>query len=52
VSYHIVNSITGKHIGPFTTELDTVFARNIGTAGWPDGRVLNEEEFERHLDDD
>ncbi len=48
-SWHIVSDITGKHIGPFTTELDCAFARSIATREWSTGIVMDRSRFYRHL---
>lgn len=47
--YHIVNSLTGKHIGPFTTITDAKLAAYIGSVGWVDGKIMDREEFNVHM---
>jgi hypothetical protein len=48
--YHIVNSRTGKHQGPFSSYLDACLARLIGGPGWDTGEIMNRFEFTAHLD--
>lgn len=48
--YHIINSVTGRHIGPFTTDIDAALARSIGTEGWPNAKTLNKKEFDEYLE--
>lgn len=47
--YHIVNTFSGKHVGPFTTELDCLMAKSIATPDWTNGKVLNQKDFEEHM---
>lgn len=49
--FHIVNALTGKHIGPFTTETDCILARNMASlsSGWATGKIMDDNEFEQHL---
>lgn len=43
----LVNQRTHKHIGPFTTRMDALFAMNIAADPWqPMGRA----EFDAHLE--
>ena len=48
--YHIVNALNGKHIGPFSTELDAMLAKQMTcNSGWSDGKILGRREFEINL---
>jgi hypothetical protein len=47
--WHIVNRLTGKHHGPFSSELDCVMARAIATPDWSTGIDMDREAFDRHL---
>jgi hypothetical protein len=47
--WHIVSRVTGKHHGPFNTELDCVMARAIATPDWSTGIDMDSEAFDRHL---
>lgn len=49
--WHIVNRMSGKHIGPFTTELDCWFARSIATPDWATGIDMDKATFDEHLAD-
>jgi hypothetical protein len=49
--YHLVNSVTSKHHGPFSTYLDAVLARYIGTVGWPQASIMDKDEFAAYLGD-
>lgn len=48
--YHLVNAVSGKHVGPFTTGLDAVMASQIAPWGerW---EAMNKAEFDRHLEE-
>lgn len=50
--FHIINRHSGKHLGPFSTEIDAALARSIDTMGlgWSNGDVLDRREFDNHLD--
>jgi hypothetical protein len=44
--YHLINSQTGKHLGPFSTYMDALLARTIGEGGWGGiAPILNKTEF-------
>jgi hypothetical protein len=48
--YHVVNSGTHKHLGPFTTEVDAALARSMSSEnGWQTGRTYNKREFNEYL---
>jgi len=47
--WHIVNRMTGKHHGPFSTEWDCAMARAIATPDWATGIDMDNEAFTRHL---
>lgn len=49
--FHIVNSRTGKHLGPFTTELDAAMAKTLDVidSGWFDGKTMDREQFKQHM---
>jgi hypothetical protein len=47
--WHIVNRLTGQHIGPFSTELDCALARSIAGPGWANGIDMNRKAFNKHL---
>ena len=49
--YYLINSVTGKHLGPFSTVLDAVFARTVDTydTGWLCAEVMNKAMFHEHL---
>jgi hypothetical protein len=44
--YHIVNKFVGKHLGPFTTQLDGILARTLAEdMSWRTAEVMNYEAF-------
>ncbi len=47
----MVSRITGKHVGPFSTELDASMARAIATSDWSTGVAMDREGFDAHLAD-
>lgn len=47
--WHIVSRVSGKHIGPFSTELDCSLARAIATPDWATGIDMDRDAFDRHL---
>ncbi|HVQ84671.1 MAG TPA: hypothetical protein VMS84_07955 [Mycobacterium sp.] len=48
--YHIVNKFVGKHLGPFTTELDGILARTLSDdMSWRSAEVMNYEAFKAWL---
>lgn len=49
--YYIINTHTGKHLGPFSTETDAALAKSIArvSSGWKNGKVLGRKEFDEHL---
>lgn len=47
--WHIVSRHTGRHAGPFTTELDCAMARSIATDEWRDGIDMDDKAFTMHL---
>lgn len=50
--YHIVNALSHKHLGPFSSELDCVLARTIDVfgLGWLTAEVMDKDQFDAHLD--
>lgn len=48
--YHVVNELTGKHLGPFTTKVDASLARAMSSSdSWARGRDYNKREFDEYL---
>lgn len=47
--WHLVNQVTGKHCGPFSTELDAQMARSIATGSWHNAIAMDRETFDAHL---
>lgn len=47
--WHIVSRVTGKHLGPFSTEMDCVLARAMGHPDWASGIDMDRATFDRHL---
>jgi hypothetical protein len=48
--YHIVNKFAGKHLGPFTTELDGILARTLADdMKWRTAEVMNYDAFKAWL---
>jgi hypothetical protein len=47
--WHIVSRTSGKHAGPFTTELDCVMARSIARDEFRDGTDMDDYQFNLHL---
>jgi hypothetical protein len=48
--FHLINTATGKHLGPFSTFLDAALARTVGEGGWGGiAPILNKTEFEDWL---
>ena len=46
----MVNQKTGKHLSPFTTELDAALARTMSSSdGWQCGKTYNKKEFDDYL---
>lgn len=48
--YHAINIVTGKHMGPFSSEIDSALARSMGTDGWRRGKDMGANEFQAWLD--
>lgn len=47
--WHLVSRMTGRHHGPFTTEVDCVMARAVATPDWSTARALDRVAFEAWL---
>jgi hypothetical protein len=47
--WHIVSRTLGKFAGPFSTELDCVFARSIATPDWSTGTDMDKARFDAWL---
>lgn len=47
--WHIVSRVSGKHIGPFSSQMDCVFARSIATPDWATGIDMDRDTFTQHL---
>lgn len=48
--FHIVNRLSGKHIGPFTTETDCALAKTMATPDWITGIVMDKKQFKKHME--
>ena len=48
--WHIVNKIVGKHLGPFSTQLDGILARTLADdMSWRTAEVMNHKKFQDWL---
>jgi hypothetical protein len=50
--FHIVNRLSGKHVGPFTTESDCALAKTIATPDWTTGIVMDKKQFKKLFNGD
>lgn len=47
--WHLVSRSTGRHAGPFSTELDCVFARSIAREEFTNSVAMDDSTFTAHL---
>jgi len=47
--YHLVSGVSGKHIGPFSTQTDALLARHIADPEFQAAEVMSKIEFDHHL---
>ena len=47
--FHLVSSMSGKHVGPFSAYTDALLARHIAGPEFARAEVMDNTAFEKHL---